>query len=305
MSSKLSEFLLNKMSMTEVYQPVIIKELLNNNGQCTKTDLAVALTRYDLSILDYYKKIVMRWPKETLTKHNVIKYNKDNELFTLTPSLIDLSNSSKEVEICEEKIATWFDKKKNIERSPQASKSVRYEILKRANGKCELCGIPSSLRPIDIDHIVPQSLKNKSGKVTKDGELIEVHSEENLQALCYRCNRAKRDTDNTDFRRTKKLVRDNIPNIIISNGRKPKIKALKGNQLISALNEKLIEEHEEYISEQDKYKSVEELADMYEVIICLAKNKGVSREQFLEIAKAKSIKNGGFDAGYFYEGDEK
>ena len=103
----------------------------------------------------------------------------------------------------------------------------------------------------------------------------------------------------------KKLVRDNIPDIIIANGRQPKIKIIKGHDLLLALNEKLVEEHEEYISESDNIKSVEELADMFEVIVCLAKYKGFSREEFVKIAQAKSLKNGSFDKGYFYEGDEK
>ena len=105
------------------------------------------------------------------------------------------------------------------------------------------------------------------------------------------------------MKEVKKLVRDNIPNIIIASGRQPKIKILKGDNLLLALNEKLVEEHEEYISESDKLKSVEELADMFEVIVCLAKNKGFSREEFFKLAQSKSLKNGSFDKGYFYEGD--
>ena len=111
MESKLSDFLLDKMSMTEIYQPVIIKELLNNNGKRTKTDLAVALARYDLSILEYYKKIVMRWPKDTLTKHGVIRYEKNSETFLLNSNFVDLDNSNKEIEICEKKIASWIYKR--------------------------------------------------------------------------------------------------------------------------------------------------------------------------------------------------
>jgi len=102
----------------------------------------------------------------------------------------------------------------------------------------------------------------------------------------------------------KKLVRDNIPDIICANGRKPKIKVIKGHRLLVALNEKLVEEHQEYISESDNIRSVEELADMFEVIVCLAKHKGFSREEFFKIAQSKSLKNGSFDKGYFYEGDE-
>ena len=103
----------------------------------------------------------------------------------------------------------------------------------------------------------------------------------------------------------KKLVRDNIPNIIIANGRSPKIKTIEGHELLLALNEKLVEEHDEYISEPDRVKSVEELADMFEVIVCLAKNKGFSRDEFFKIAQSKSLKNGSFEKGYFYEGDEE
>ena len=128
MESKLSDFLLDKMSMTEIYQPVIIKELLNNNGKRTKTDLAVALARYDLSILEYYKKIVMRWPKDTLTKHGVIRYEKNSETFLLNSNFVDLDNSNKEIEICEKKIASWIYKKNNIERSPQVNTSIRYRM---------------------------------------------------------------------------------------------------------------------------------------------------------------------------------
>ena len=304
MTSKLADFLSRRMSMTEVYQPVIVKELLLNNGKCKKTDLAAAIAKYDLSILDYYRKVVMRWPKATLSKHQIVEYQRRGEIFKINGDMFDLNDISLELELCESKIAEWIDKKKAVEHSPQANESVRYKILKNAKGKCELCGIPSSLRPIDIDHIVPQSTKNKNGKVNKNGEWIDVHSEENLQALCYKCNRAKRATDSTDFRRTKKLVRDNIPEIIRADGRSPIIKELRGQSLISALDDKLLEEHEEYIAERDHRKSVYELADMLEVILSLAKNRGFSQDAFLSMAKEKRVKNGSFDRGYFYEGDE-
>ena len=117
-----------------------------------------------------------------------------------------------------------------------------------------MCGISSTLSPIDVDHIVPRS-KAKNGKVKKDGKLILLNSEENLQALCFRCNRAKRDSDDTDFRRTKKLVRDNIPDIIRKSGREPIVKKLSGQTLMSALYEKLVEEHAEFLEDH----AVEEL----------------------------------------------
>ena len=295
-SIELKTFLTDKMSMTEIYQPVIIKELLQNSGTCTKDQLAVALADYDLSVKDYYRKIVMRWPKITLTKHNVINYQREGEKWNLIASIQDRDEL---INICDRKIAEWLEKKRDQEKDPAVNQSKRYRVLKRAKSKCELCGIPAQLRPLDIDHIIPQSKADKFGKVVLNGKHILVHSEENLQVLCFKCNRAKRDQDGTDFRKRKKLVRDRIPEIIRDSGRDPIIKKLSGNRLMSALNEKLIEEHEEYLESKDVY----ELADMVEVILAIARAKGSSQERLFDIITQKRTSNGGFTEGYFYEGD--
>lgn len=105
-------------------------------------------------------------------------------------------------------------------------------------------------------------------------------------------------------KRMAKLVRDNIPNIICASGKTPRIKVINGDELIDALNLKLVEELAEYQTEVDSTKSVEELADMYEVIIALAKAKGCSLEAFLAIASKKREQNGGFDDGIYWLGNE-
>jgi len=64
---------------------------------------------------------------------------------------------------------------------------VRFEVLKAAGHKCALCGVSADLKALEVDHILP---KNHGG----------TDAIENLQALCYSCNAAKRDTDATDFR---------------------------------------------------------------------------------------------------------
>jgi 5-methylcytosine-specific restriction endonuclease McrA len=64
--------------------------------------------------------------------------------------------------------------------------------LSRAKFRCELCGICADEKNLEVDHIVPKSLGGKD-------ELS------NFQALCYSCNAAKRNTDNTDFRLFKTL----------------------------------------------------------------------------------------------------
>jgi ATP adenylyltransferase len=65
--------------------------------------------------------------------------------------------------------------------------TLRYPVLKAAGGRCQLYGIAAKERPLDVDHIIPRS---RGGNT----ELA------NLQALCSKCNRSKRNQDDTDFR---------------------------------------------------------------------------------------------------------
>ena len=294
----LKTFLTKTMSMTEVYQPVIIKELLLNKGQCAKDHLAKAISEYDLSVRDYYKDVLMRWPKSTLSKHGVIHYDRYRKRFFLNYDLTS-QETQEAISMCEAKIKEHILRKKDRDKLPKSYGSVRYRVIKNAKGKCLNCGIPASLRPIDIDHIIPQSKADKNEKVEMNGRMVHVDSEENLQALCFKCNREKRDRDRTDFRRTKKLVRDHIPDFIQKNDRVPIVKQVKGKALTRALNDKLVEEHEEYIYTR----SMEELVDMMEVIISLGKKKGKSEEDLFRLVVKKRSERGGFDKGFLYEGD--
>jgi hypothetical protein len=134
----------------------------------------------------------------------------------------------------------WLEKTSQSGSPPETSASIRFQVLKLAGGRCQLSGIPSSLRPIDIDHVIPRSKANKHNEVLKDDAWIDADSIANLQALCVACNRAKRDGDETDYRRRKKLARDRISDIIRAEGRKPRVRKIAGAELTTALYEKLV-----------------------------------------------------------------
>ena len=95
--------------------------------------------------------------------------------------------------ICDRKLAEYITRRgaaiwEHRRRSAgYVSGTLRYEVLKSAKSRCELCGVPADERALEVDHIVPRS---KGGR-------DEIS---NLQALCYRCNAMKRDRDDTDFR---------------------------------------------------------------------------------------------------------
>ena len=292
----LFEFLNVKMSMSEVYQPAIVKALLENGGKCTKEELAAEISQYDNAAREYYAKIVMRYPKTTLMKHGVVSYDKSNQTFSLTEYPSSDGDRAELILLCKHKIQGWQEERRAQDKTPLGG-SKRYQVLRNARGKCELCGISSEVAPIDVDHIIPQS-KAKKGKVFLDGHWIGVHDLENLQALCSACNRGKRDSDQTDFRRRSKLVRDRIPEIIEADGRIPNVQRVGGKNFRKALFDKLTEEHAELLAAKTKTETLEELADMLEVISSIANSSGCSFDELLDRKRAKHEDRGGFDEGW-------
>lgn len=94
-----------------------------------------------------------------------------------------------------------------------------------------------------------------------------------------------------------KLVRDNIPEIMIKNNAKPITRILSDEEYIKELNKKLLEEVNEYLSDEN----VEELADIEEVLLAILKYKNVSETEFNNIRQQKVLKRGAFNKRIFLE----
>ena len=92
-----------------------------------------------------------------------------------------------------------------------------------------------------------------------------------------------------------KAIRDKIPEIIKESGGNCDIKALSDEKFLIELDKKLGEELQEYYES----KSVEELADIVEVIQKIATLRGSSLEEFEKIRLEKVKKRGGFEKNLF------
>lgn len=88
-----------------------------------------------------------------------------------------------------------------------------------------------------------------------------------------------------------KLVRDLIPDIIAQSGKTCLTRTLSEEEYLAMLDEKLNEELAEY--QQDK--SMEELADLLEVMMAVAKARGSSFEEVEAIRQKKAAERGGFE----------
>lgn len=92
-----------------------------------------------------------------------------------------------------------------------------------------------------------------------------------------------------------KLVRDQIPEIIKADGKICICETLSDKDYIYLLDQKLNEELAEY----QESKSLEELADLLEVVQAVVKARGWTLEELEQVRADKAAKRGGFEKDPF------
>ena len=97
-----------------------------------------------------------------------------------------------------------------------------------------------------------------------------------------------------------KLVRDQIPQIIEADGKMAKVRVLGESELVPALTAKLAEEAEE-LRRAEPGDRLEELADIYEVLMTLTATFGYSDDEVKEAARHKRVERGGFERGLWLD----
>ena len=88
-----------------------------------------------------------------------------------------------------------------------------------------------------------------------------------------------------------KLVRDRIPEIIEADGKTCVCEVLSDEDYLRLLDQKLNEELAEY----QESKSLEELADLFEVIRAVVKARGWTMEKLEQVRADKADRRGGFE----------
>ena len=101
-----------------------------------------------------------------------------------------------------------------------------------------------------------------------------------------------------------KLVRDKIPEIIRNNGEEPITRVLSDDEYKIELEKKLKEELNETLSSSGSER-IEELADMLEVMICIAKLEGKTLDDIIFECDKKREKRGSFNEKIYLCGVNK
>jgi 5-methylcytosine-specific restriction endonuclease McrA len=187
------------MAMSHIYQPVMIRTILEGGGAATRRQIAAAISAADVSQLEYYEQVIKRYPGPVLRKRGIVEEEKG--VFRLAPEYRGL-NEWERAElraVCDLRIADyvarrqdriWAHRAGNLDPVPG---TVRWQVISRAMGRCEGCGIDSNDRALEADHIVPRD----------DGGTNDLW---NLQALCSLCNNQKSNGPAVDFRAARKAL---------------------------------------------------------------------------------------------------
>lgn len=195
----------SRKSLDRVTVSSIVKYHIENNINGLRTDIENAI--FNINLLNEYKKEVESISKiesKNESKYSFKKFKKienrvfNNLIYKEENFLISLDLRSfyrksndeiikKEANISFEKLVEfynlWLNGNKYEETIKQERKimndNIRYNVLKRDNFKCQLCGrnVKDGAK-LHVDHIIPVS---KGGKTVMS----------NLQTLCDRCNIGK------------------------------------------------------------------------------------------------------------------
>jgi len=169
---QLRQFIAEDMRMSQVYQPVMLTELLRRGGSASVSDIAQAILDRDPTQIEYFTEIVKNMVGSVLTKRRGIT-EKNGEKYILkgadqlTPDQVD-----ELVALCKKRIdqfevarggKVWAHRRRGHRPVPG---SVRYKVLSAAKFRCELCGVSADEKNLEVDHIFPKSLGGRDDITT-------------------------------------------------------------------------------------------------------------------------------------------
>ena len=145
-----------KMRMSHIYQPVMLMTLLQNQGRSSVEQIAKEFLIRDQSQIEYYSQITKSMPGRVLGKNHDLVEKKGSDYLlngfdTLTPIQID-----ELVNACQVRLDDYLEQRGQYvfahrrKSAGYISGTIRYEVLKAAKFRCELCGISAGEKAWEV-----------------------------------------------------------------------------------------------------------------------------------------------------------
>jgi ATP adenylyltransferase len=106
---RLRDFFTRVMTTQHVYQPVMLRTLLQNQGRAGTRAIAAAFLALDQSQLDCYEIITMRMPGPVLRRHGIIEAEKGGFRIALPIDAITDAQHQELIALCDAKLAEFLE----------------------------------------------------------------------------------------------------------------------------------------------------------------------------------------------------
>ena len=110
---QLSDFIIHRMRMSHIYQPVMLIELLRRQGSASTTEIAKALLGRDLSQVEYYEYITKNMVGKVLTKNRGITSKDKNQYSLLGFDTLNEKEKLQLIKLCESKLINILRKRQD------------------------------------------------------------------------------------------------------------------------------------------------------------------------------------------------
>ena len=103
----MKQFITQRMQMQHVYQPVMIKTLLESGNRASIREIAQSFLQLDQSQIDYYNVITNQMPGRVLKDHGVV--SKEDYEYGLNISPLTEAQKSELISLCDAKIQKYIE----------------------------------------------------------------------------------------------------------------------------------------------------------------------------------------------------
>jgi ATP adenylyltransferase len=153
---QLKIFLSQQMRMSHLYQPLMLRTLIEKGGFASLRDIASSFLAHDESQLEYYVEITKRMPGPVLSRHQLVR--RDGAGYRLIPDVQQLTREQRDelLRLCDEAVENYTGRR--------GRKLCDHRRLSNLQALCYKCNANKGARDDSDLRAVRASMADRSGE---------------------------------------------------------------------------------------------------------------------------------------------